>query len=82
METVQNEGKRQVTRNLEFYNLDHLSWLPHQLLPGHAVSDMGNEDMPWKITKKKEVIDDESVFYRNPVYSVRSYSREMRNVND
>jgi transcriptional regulator with XRE-family HTH domain len=40
------------------------------------ISDYSHEDIPWKATKDKEVIDYELVFYRSPAYSVRSYSEE------
>lgn len=37
------------------------------------ISDYSHEDIPWKATKEKEIIDYELVFYRTPAYSVRSY---------
>jgi transcriptional regulator with XRE-family HTH domain len=47
-----------------------------------TLTNYSHEDMPWKMTQEKEIIDYESVFYRTPAYSVRSYSGDMRNVND
>lgn len=35
------------------------------------LSDYSHDDMPWKATADKEVIDYELVFYRMPAYSVR-----------
>ena len=32
-----------------------------------------HEDMPWKLVEDKELLDYESVFYRTPAYSLRSY---------
>lgn len=40
------------------------------------ISDYSHEDIPWKATKDKGVIDYELVFYRSPAYSVRSYPDE------
>jgi len=37
------------------------------------ISNYSHEDLPWKATKDKELIDYELVFYRTPAYSVRSY---------
>ena len=41
---------------------------------GITLTHYSHEDMPWKMTQDKEIIDYESVFYRTPAYSVRSYS--------
>lgn len=35
------------------------------------LSDYSHDDVPWKATAEKEVIDYELVFYRTPAYSVR-----------
>jgi transcriptional regulator with XRE-family HTH domain len=35
------------------------------------LSDYSHEDIPWKATAEKDVIDYELVFYRTPAYSVR-----------
>jgi hypothetical protein len=35
------------------------------------LSDYSHEDVPWKATAEKDVIDYELVFYRTPAYSVR-----------
>ena len=35
------------------------------------LSDYSHDDIPWKATAEKEVIDYELVFYRTPAYSVR-----------
>ncbi len=40
------------------------------------ISDYSHDDMPWKATKDKDLIDYELVFYRSPAYSVRSYPEE------
>ncbi|OGC04848.1 repressor protein [candidate division WOR-1 bacterium RIFOXYA12_FULL_43_27] len=40
------------------------------------ISNYSHEDLPWKATKDKDVIDYELVFYRTPAYSVRSYPEE------
>jgi hypothetical protein len=32
-----------------------------------------DKDVPWMVTQPKEIIDYETVFYRNPDYSVREY---------
>ncbi len=40
------------------------------------ISNYSHEDIPWKATKDKDVIDYELVFYRTPAYSVRSYPDE------
>ena len=42
-----------------------------------TLTNYSHEDMPWKMAQDKEIIDYESVFYRTPAYSVRSYSGEM-----
>ena len=44
---------------------------------GVTLTHYSHEDMPWKMAQDKEIIDYESVFYRTPAYSVRSYSGEM-----
>ncbi len=41
-----------------------------------TISDYSHSDVPWEIAKDKEFIDYESVFYRKPSYSVRSYPEE------
>ena len=41
-----------------------------------TVSDYSHSDIPWEITKDKEIIDYEAVFYRKAPYSVRSYPEE------
>jgi len=40
------------------------------------ISGYSHEDIPWKATEDKEIIDYELVFYRTPAYSVRSYPEE------
>jgi transcriptional regulator with XRE-family HTH domain len=52
--------------------LDNLSSKDAATLTNYSL-----EDMPWKMAQDKEIIDYESVFYRTPAYSVRSYSGEM-----
>lgn len=41
-----------------------------------TISDYSHSDIPWEVTEDKEIIDYESVFYRKPSYSVRSYPEE------
>jgi transcriptional regulator with XRE-family HTH domain len=43
------------------------------------ISSYSHEDIPWKATKDKDIIDYELVFYRAPAYSVRSYPDEDSN---
>ncbi len=46
-------------------------------LSGMSATDISNyshEDMPWKASKDKQVIDYELVFYRRAPYSVRTYN--------
>lgn len=38
-----------------------------------TLTNYSHEDMPWKMTQDKEIIDYESVFYRTPAYSVRQH---------
>jgi len=40
------------------------------------ISEYSHNDVPWLTTKDGEIIDYESVFYRAPPYSVRSYGGE------
>lgn len=40
------------------------------------ISEYSHNDVPWLTTNDGEIIDYESVFYRTPEYSVRSYSEE------
>lgn len=40
------------------------------------ISDYSHEDVPWLTTEEGKMIEYESVFYRTPAYSVRSYSDE------
>ncbi|OGW54907.1 MAG: repressor protein [Nitrospirae bacterium RBG_13_43_8] len=40
------------------------------------ISDYSHRDVPWLTTNEGEVIEYESVFYRTPPYSVRSYTEE------
>ena len=40
------------------------------------ISEYSHNDVPWLTTEDGEVIDYESVFYRTPVYSVRSHDEE------
>ncbi|MBF0387234.1 MAG: DUF4065 domain-containing protein [Candidatus Omnitrophica bacterium] len=42
------------------------------------ISDYSHRDVPWMTTEDGEIIDYESVFYRTPPYSVRSYSEEVQ----
>ena len=41
-----------------------------------AIKEYSHEDIPVKITKDKGIIDFETVFYREPTYSVREYPEE------
>jgi len=40
------------------------------------ISEFSHNDVPWLTTDDGEIIDYESVFYRTPEYSMRSYSEE------
>jgi transcriptional regulator with XRE-family HTH domain len=40
------------------------------------ISECSHKDVPWLTTDDGEIIDYESVFYRTPEYSVRTYSEE------
>lgn len=40
---------------------------------GNAISEYSHKDVPWIVTKDKGIIDYETVFYRTPDYSVRTY---------
>jgi len=40
------------------------------------ISEYSHNDVPWLTTEDGEIIDYEAVFYRTPLYSVRSYSEE------
>ena len=40
------------------------------------ISEYSHNDVPWLTTEDGEIIDYESVFYRTPQYSVRSYSEK------
>jgi transcriptional regulator with XRE-family HTH domain len=44
----------------------------------NQISDYSHEDVPWLTTEEGQMIEYESVFYRTPAYSVRSYSDEER----
>jgi transcriptional regulator with XRE-family HTH domain len=41
-----------------------------------AIEDYSHSDIPWQVTDDKEIIDYETVFYRKPAYSVRTYPEE------
>ncbi len=41
-----------------------------------TISEFSYEDIPWEVTKDKEIIDYDTVFYRKPPFSVRSYPEE------
>jgi transcriptional regulator with XRE-family HTH domain len=43
------------------------------------LSEYSHEDMPWKATKDKNIIDYELVFYRTTPYSVRNYAEDENN---
>lgn len=45
-------------------------------LDAKKISDYSHEDIPWKSTKEKDIIDYELVFYRTVPYSVRKYPEE------
>lgn len=40
------------------------------------ISEYSHNDVPWLTTEDGEIMDYESVFYRTPEYSIRSYSEE------
>lgn len=41
-----------------------------------TISDYSHHDIPWEVTKEKETINYETVFYRTTPYSVRAYPEE------
>ena len=45
-------------------------------LNASTISEHSHKDVPWEITKEKEIINYDSVFYRTPPYSIRSYAEE------
>lgn len=45
-------------------------------LNASAISEHSHKDVPWEITKEKEIINYDSVFYRTSPYSIRSYEEE------
>jgi len=49
-------------------------------LSAKGISEYSHNDIPWKATKEKEVIDYELVFYRTPPYSQRIYKEEENEV--
>lgn len=41
-----------------------------------TISEFSHEDIPWEVTKDKDIIDYDTVFYRKPPFSVRAYPEE------
>lgn len=41
-----------------------------------TISEFSHGDIPWEVTQDKDVIDYDTVFYRKPPFSVRSYPKE------
>ena len=41
-----------------------------------TISEYSHDDIPWEVTKDKEIIDYDTVFYRKPPFSVRAYPEE------
>lgn len=41
-----------------------------------AIEDYSHNDIPWQVTDDKDIIEYETVFYRKPAYSVRTYPKE------
>lgn len=41
-----------------------------------AIENYSHQDIPWEVTKNRKVIDYDTVFYRRPTYSVRTYPEE------
>jgi len=41
------------------------------------ISDYSHDDVPWLTTEDQGIIEYESVFYRTPAYSVRSYGEDI-----
>jgi len=41
-----------------------------------AIEDYSHQDIPWEVTKDRKIIDYDTVFYRRPTYSVRTYPEE------
>lgn len=72
---------------LKTYNLKDLSAIEIQHIDeelerlsdknANELSDFSHKDVPWIMTEYKKVIDYESVFYRTPDTSVRSYNDNL-----
>jgi len=58
--------------------MEHIDWEIQRLsdLNATALSDLSHKDVPWISTELGMLIDYESVFYRTPETSVRSYQNE------
>lgn len=41
-----------------------------------TITDYSHHDIPWEVTQDKKIINYDTVFYRKPPYSVRSYPEE------
>jgi transcriptional regulator with XRE-family HTH domain len=41
-----------------------------------TISEFSHEDIPWEVTADKDIIDYDTVFYRKPPFSVRTYPGE------
>lgn len=41
-----------------------------------SIEDYSHQDIPWEVTKDREIIDYNAVFYRKSAYSVRRYPEE------
>lgn len=46
------------------------------IMDARTISEYSHQDIPWEVTKDKELISYDTVFYRKQPYSVRSYPEE------
>ncbi len=65
--------------NFSALALDHINGVLNRLSDKNSaeMERYSHGDIPWKISKDGEVIPYESVFYRDEMYSVRSYEDEI-----
>lgn len=61
------------TKEINFINQLISDFKAKNLLSANAISAYSHGDMPWKIAKDNEILDYESVFYRDPEYALRTY---------
>lgn len=69
-------------------DIDHWNWSAREkdvidkvianlsYMDATTIRDYSHNDIPWEVTKNKEMINYDAVFYRKPPYAVRPYSEE------